>query len=108
MNRNGLKGASLSITPFQWEHWGSLWELSHAHLAELGIVVPLDIPPKPPENVGMDEHEWDFHHLDEVYLCGAGGFWLAWWGDTPVGISATILSEVGSSTWTAATPASVK
>src|SRR5262245_61553979 len=29
-------------------------------------------------------------------------------GDTPVGISATILSEVGSSTWTAATPASVK
>ena len=76
---------SLTVTPFRWAHWASLWQLRFVHLAELGIVPdPQEIPRKP-EDVEMDDHEWDFHHIGEVYLSRAGGFWLASWGDTPVG-----------------------
>ncbi len=78
----------LLITPFTWGpngHWRALWELRHYQLAEEGVFIPLEEDPAPPHNAGREEYEWDYDHIDEIYLCGAGGFWLAWWNQTPIG-----------------------
>jgi GNAT superfamily N-acetyltransferase len=75
----------ISVIPFAWEHWGPLWQIRFAQLAEDGIILGPDAIPRQPADVGRDDPEWDFHHMAEVYLQGAGGFWLAWWGDMPVG-----------------------
>jgi GNAT superfamily N-acetyltransferase len=60
-----------------------------AHLAEHGIVVdPQENPPIPSqvsEQIDRSSPEWDLDYIGPVYLRGAGGFWLAWEGDTPVG-----------------------
>jgi GNAT superfamily N-acetyltransferase len=78
------------IKPFEWVHWAAMWQLVGAHLAEHGIVLdPGDvispIPPQTPEQIDRSYPEWDMEYIGPVYLRGAGGFWLAWWGDTPVG-----------------------
>jgi GNAT superfamily N-acetyltransferase len=78
----------LTVTPFKWvpgDHWRGLWELRHYQLVEAGIFIPLEENPAPPHNAGRDEYEWDYDHIDEIYLHGAGGFWLAWWEGCPVG-----------------------
>lgn len=75
----------VSIEPFTWERgWHALWVLRHHQLTEEGIIGPLDIPDQP-EDVERDGYEWDYHHMAEIYLSGAGGFWLAWCGDDPAG-----------------------
>ncbi len=86
MSERGTQGP-ISVKPFAWEHWTSLWQIRNAHLAELGIVLSPEDEEIPPVamGVGREDHEWDFHHIDAVYLSGAGGFWLAWWDDVPVG-----------------------
>ena len=75
----------LAILPFAWNHWRALWELRHHQLAEVGIIIPPEEIPEQPQDVGRDDYEWDYHHIAEVYLRGAGGFWLAWWENIPVG-----------------------
>ena len=75
----------LAILPFAWNHWRALWELRHHQLAEIGIIIPPEEIPEQPQDVGRDDYEWDYHHIAEVYLHGAGGFWLAWWENIPVG-----------------------
>lgn len=77
--------STIAIRPFALGDWRALWELRHAQLAEHGIVVPPEAIPEGPELVDRGDHEWDYHHLDSVYCCGAGGFWLAWDGEAPVG-----------------------
>jgi GNAT superfamily N-acetyltransferase len=67
------------IMPYAPTLWHALMELRRYQLAEEGIIVPPEDIEDQPRNVGRDEYEWDFHHMDEIYLCGAGGFWLAWW-----------------------------
>jgi GNAT superfamily N-acetyltransferase len=66
-----------------------MWQLVHAHLAEDDIILgPEDItpiPPQMPEHIDRSLHEWDMEYIGPVYLRGAGGFWLAWWEDTPAG-----------------------
>jgi GNAT superfamily N-acetyltransferase len=74
-----------TIRPFDWGHWTSLWQLRFAQLAEHGIWLDPEEMPQGPEDVGRDDPEWDYDHMAEVYLRGAGGFWLAWWGDVPAG-----------------------
>ena len=71
----------LAILPFAWGHW----RVRHHQLAEEGIVVPPEAIPDEPMNVGRDDHEWDYHPIADVFLRGAGGFWLAWWERIPVG-----------------------
>ncbi len=75
----------ISILPYNWKHWRTLWELRHHQLAEAGIIVPPEEIPGEPNNVGRDDYEWVLHHIAEVFLHGAGGFWLAWWENDPAG-----------------------
>jgi GNAT superfamily N-acetyltransferase len=66
------------VKPFAWEDWRALWLVRFAQLGEEGIVLdPASISPQPQPEL-EDNPEWDFDHMDEVYLCGAGSFWLAW------------------------------
>ena len=71
----------ISIKPFEWKYWATLWELRTYQLAEGGIIV--DAEPGPPDL--SSPYERDYHRIDKVYLRGAGNFWFAWLGDTPVG-----------------------
>jgi len=48
-------------------------------------VLPPNALPAGPEQVDRSDPEWDYHRIAEVYLQGAGGFWLAHWEDVPVG-----------------------
>lgn len=78
-----MEDASITIKSFDWkEGWPALWELRTHQLAEEGIIVA-------PEEVGPPDldssYERDYHRIDQVYLTGTGGFWIAWWDDTPVG-----------------------
>lgn len=75
----------ISILPYDRNHWRILWELRHHQLAEVGIIVSPEEIPDEPMNVGRDDYEWVLHHIDEVFLRGAGGFWLAWWEKNPAG-----------------------
>jgi GNAT superfamily N-acetyltransferase len=78
-------GLPITIRGFSWDQWGSLWELRTAHLAEHGIVLCPDEIPAEPEDTPFGSPEWDFDHIEQVYLHGSGGFWFAWAGDDPVG-----------------------
>jgi len=81
----GSTGAHITIRPFTWEDWPVLWAVRLAQLAEQGIRLdPASIPQRPMPGID-DEHEWDFHHIDQVYLRAAGNFWLAWVGGRPAG-----------------------
>ncbi len=71
----------ISIKPFEWKYWNALWEIHSHHLAEYGIEI--DAEPGPSDL--SSPYEQDFHRIDQVYLSGAGNFWIAWVGDTPVG-----------------------
>ncbi len=76
------------VRSFAWEDWRALCLLDLAALAEDGVVLdPSEIPEHPePVSEEEDEHgEWDLDHIEEVYLHGAGGFWLAWDGDLAIG-----------------------
>lgn len=76
--------APFTVAPFVWGHWPALWVLRTAQLAEAGVVVPLDIP-EIGLDVPRDGYEWEYHHMAEVFLAGAGGFWLAWVQGEPAG-----------------------
>ncbi len=67
----------ISVVPYARKHWHALWELRHYQLAEEGIIIATDEIPDHPMDVGRGDDEWDYHHIAEVYLNGAGGFWLA-------------------------------
>ena len=75
----------ISIKPFEWKDWVCVVQLRVAQLAEHGIILEPDDIPEAPEETGPDSPEWDLDHIDQVYLSGAGGFWLAWCGNKPVG-----------------------
>jgi GNAT superfamily N-acetyltransferase len=78
-------GSGTLIRPFAWEDWRALWTIRFAQLAEHGVPVePSEIPERPESGV-EDQYEWDFHHMGDVYLRGAGNFWLAWYTVLPVG-----------------------
>jgi GNAT superfamily N-acetyltransferase len=67
-----------------------LWELRRHQLAEYDILI--DEEPGPPDP--SSPYEQDYHRMEEVYLSGAGGFWIAWLGATPAGhIGAQDLGE---------------
>ncbi len=70
---------------FTWDQWIPLNRVIYAHLAELGIVLDPENIPKEPVDTPVGSPEWDTDHIDAVYLSGAGGFWLAWRGNEPVG-----------------------
>ena len=77
--------APIAIRPFGQEDWAALWAVRFAHLAEAGIVLADATPPERSRVVPEDDPEWDFHHIEQVYLRGMGNFWLARAGDRPVG-----------------------
>jgi len=84
MNENTVKEPIL-VKPFQWEHWIPLMQLLSSHLAEDGVILdPEEIPDKP-EDTPAGSADWDLDHIDRVYLSGSGGFWLAWYGNIPIG-----------------------
>jgi GNAT superfamily N-acetyltransferase len=82
---NRLSTQPISIQPYTPPLWHALMELRRYQLAEAGIIVPPEDMSDQPQNVGRDEYEWDYHHIAEIYLSGAGGFWLAWWEDDLAG-----------------------
>jgi GNAT superfamily N-acetyltransferase len=77
--------SNLEILPFNWQHWPALWQIRRQQLADDGIYLAASDLPLHPLPVNRDGYEWDYHHMAEVYLCGAGGFWLAWLNQQPVG-----------------------
>jgi len=81
----GLTNSHIVIKPFTWEDWSALWAIRLAQLAEHGILLDPTAIPEHPQSGIDDEHEWDFHHIEQVYLRGAGHFWLAWYTEQPVG-----------------------
>jgi GNAT superfamily N-acetyltransferase len=75
----------LLVRPFEWADWPALWAVRHAQLGEYGIELdPATIPPGPQADTENDP-EWDFHCIEDVYLSGAGNFWLGWDRGHPVG-----------------------
>ncbi|MCB0127240.1 MAG: GNAT family N-acetyltransferase [Caldilineaceae bacterium] len=74
-----------TITQYTPTHWKPLWQLRFTHLAEQGIIGPDDIIPTVPGLPEHDRYERDLNRIDEVYLSGGGGFWLAWQREEPVG-----------------------
>jgi hypothetical protein len=72
---------TLQIKAFEWQYWDVLWELRIHQLAEDGIMVS-SFPSEPDLS---SPYERDYHRIDQVYLRGAGNFWIAWLGVTPVG-----------------------
>ena len=74
-----------TVAPFAWNHWRALWQLRLHQLAEDGIILTAEAIPAAPEDSGRDAPEWDYDHIAEVYLCGAGGFWLAFEQNEPLG-----------------------
>ncbi|MBN2312110.1 MAG: GNAT family N-acetyltransferase [Candidatus Hydrogenedentes bacterium] len=75
----------IAIRPFEWKDWAPLCRLGIAQLAEHGIILDPKHISDEPEGTDRDCPEWDLDHVEEVYLSGAGGFWLACCGDMPVG-----------------------
>ena len=79
----------ISIKPFEWKHWVPFCQLGIAQLAEDGIILDSanipKVPPKVPAYIDPSDHEWDLDYIGEAYLRRAGGFWLAWHGEMPVG-----------------------
>ena len=75
----------ITVTPFTRREWIALWTVRLMQLAEHGIQIdPATLPDHP--QLGTDHpHEWDFHHLDQVYLRGAGHFWIARCAAQPIG-----------------------
>ena len=82
----------ISIKPFEWKDWVCVGQLWAAQLAEHGIILDPDDIPKEPEDTDRDSPEWDVDHINEIYLSGAGGFWLAWFGNKPIG-------QIGAQDW---------
>jgi len=81
----GSTNSYIVIKPFTWDDWPALWAIRGAQLAEHGILLdPTEIPEHPQPGI-ENEHEWDFDRMDEVYLRGAGNFWLGWVTERPVG-----------------------
>ncbi len=78
-------GEPILVKPFEWEHWIPLCRLGISQLAEHGIVIDPEDIPEEPEDTDRDCPEWDLDHIDQVYLSGSGGFWLAWCGNIPIG-----------------------
>jgi GNAT superfamily N-acetyltransferase len=76
----------VEVRPFQWHDWRALWQLRYAQLAEQGIHLDPDDIPARNQSVSGDDYEPDLRRIEQVYLSGAGGFWLAWQGETPVGM----------------------
>lgn len=75
----------IEIRMFTLTEWRSLEELWAAYLAEHGIEIdPADFTDAP-EDTPPGSEEWDLDHIEQVYLAGGGGFWMAWAGDTAVG-----------------------
>ena len=81
----GSTNSPLIIKHFVWDDWTSLWAIRLAQLAEHGILLDPTAITRHPQAGIEDEHEWDFYHIDQVYLRGAGNFWLAWYMDVPIG-----------------------
>lgn len=74
--------SSTVIAPFDWTYWNALWELRRLQLAEEGIFV------EPVDSVAVDldsPYEQDYHRIEQVYLSGAGGFWIAFHNGDPAG-----------------------
>lgn len=78
-----MEKGSVTITPFDWKAgWPALWELRRHQLAGEGIIIePVKVGPPDLDS----PYERDYHRIDQVYMTGAGGFWIAWWGDRPAG-----------------------
>ena len=71
------------VKPFEWEHWIPLNQLVSSNLAEHGVVI--EYIPEEPEDTPPGSADWDLDHIYQVYLSGSGGFWLAWYGNIPIG-----------------------
>jgi GNAT superfamily N-acetyltransferase len=84
MSENTLS-ENILVKPFEWEHWIPLMQLLTSHLAEDGVILgPEEISEKP-EDTPPGTADWDLDHINHVYLIGSGGFWLAWYGNIPIG-----------------------
>ena len=76
---------NILVKAFEWEHWIPLMQLLSSHLAEDGVILDPEEIPEKPEDTPPGSADWDFDHINRVYLIGSGGFWLAWHGNIPIG-----------------------
>ena len=70
-----------TVLAFRQQDWNALWLVRLRQLAESGV--RLDVLPERPDHTSP--YEQDYHRIDQVYLSGAGNFWLAWCEQLPVG-----------------------
>jgi GNAT superfamily N-acetyltransferase len=76
---------AVAIAPFTWDAWSALWAVRRLQLVEEGVPADAVLIPDRPQPGVEEVYEWDFHNIDEVYLRGAGQFWIARYADRPVG-----------------------
>ena len=81
----GSTNSHIVIKLFACDDWTALWAIRLAQLAEHGVLLDPTAMAGHPQPGTDDKHEWDFHHIDQVYLRGTGNFWLARYTDCPVG-----------------------
>jgi GNAT superfamily N-acetyltransferase len=64
-----------------------MWAVREAQLAEDGVAPDsIAAVQQPHPGVFVDtQYDVDLENIDQVYLRGAGGFWLAWYAGHPVG-----------------------
>jgi GNAT superfamily N-acetyltransferase len=75
----------VAIVPFTWDEWSALWAVRRLQLVEEGVPGSAVIIPERPQPGEEGVYEWDFHNIDQVYLRGAGHFWIARYAERPVG-----------------------
>jgi GNAT superfamily N-acetyltransferase len=81
-------GNKITVKYYRLTDQDAVDELSVHHLAEQGIFIDSEEDTDSEEETrdsDTDEYDSDLDHIDEVYLSGDGGFWIAWSKETPVG-----------------------
>lgn len=77
--------AATTVRLYSASDWISMWQLRFAQLTEHGIHLDPEAIPTEPVGDGAHVDEWDMDQIDQFYVSGGGGFWLARQEGEPVG-----------------------
>jgi len=76
---------TIQVMPYDPSRWSDLWAIRYAQLAEHGIVFANPVAPPIDGPFTDDDPEYDYYRMQDIYLSGAGNFWLAYLDNAPAG-----------------------